>query len=243
MKPSASRTLKIAHITDMHLPQDRQSTVRDVDTYAVLERTLEYIAKRKPDLVLVTGDIANDGGEEPYRELSQLLEPFPGAMVLPGNHDLCPGYAKYFDDAAYQVRQMDGWTLLAVNTAAQNISRDTLSACRQILADNTRVLLATHHPLVMVGTYFFDEMCALENRDQRWQSLITYPSLKAAVFGHTHFAHHSRHGHVQAIGAPAVAFEIIGKPGDNNIEFIKKHGFQFLTLSETVCAEPRYIDL
>jgi len=243
MKPSTSNALKIAHITDTHLPEDRQSTVRDVDTYAVLERTLGYIAGSKPDLVLVTGDIANDGGEEPYRALSQLLEPFPGAMVIPGNHDLCPGYAKYFDDAAYQVRQMNGWTLLAVNTAAQIISPDTLSACRQILADNARVLLATHHPLVVVGSPFFDEMCALENRDQRWQSLITYSSLKAAVFGHTHFTHQSQHGHVQAIGAPAVAFEIIGNPGDNNIEFVKRHGFQFLTLSETVCAERHYLGL
>jgi len=138
---------------------------------------------------------------------------------------------------------MNGWTLLAVNTAEQNISHDTISACRRILEENSRVLLATHHPLVSVGTPFFDVECSLVDREEHWQTLISYSSLKAAVFGHTHFAHQSRHGHVQAIGAPAVSFEIIGNPDDTKIEFIKRHGFQLLTLSETVTVEPHFIEI
>ena len=242
MKPSASSALKIAHITDTHLPQDRLSIVHDVNTFEALERTLENIAELKPDLVLVTGDIADDGGEEPYLALKQLLEPFPSVMVIPGNHDLCPGYAKYFDDAPYQVRQMNDWTLLAVNTAEQKISPDTISACRRILAENARVLLATHHPLVKVGNQFFDEVCCLDDRDEQWQALVNYPSLKAAVFGHTHFSHQSQHGQVQAIGAPAVSFEIINNPDDNKIETITRHGFQFLFLSETITVERHYLE-
>ena len=82
MDTSISSDIKIAHITDIHLPRDRQSIVHDVHTYDALERTLAKIAESDPDLVLVTGDIANDGGEEPYKTLSQLLEPFSDAIIF-----------------------------------------------------------------------------------------------------------------------------------------------------------------
>lgn len=239
---SSSPEFKIAHITDIHLPADRASRVHDADTYDVLARMLSKIAEAKPDMVLVTGDISDDGGVEPYAALNQLLEPFPNTMVIPGNHDLCPGYSKYFEDAPYQVRKMNGWTFLALNTAELTISNDTISACQRIMEEEDRVFLATHHPLVTVGTPFFDEMFALEDRDERWRQLKPYPSLKAAVFGHIHFRHHSQEGHVQVIGTPAVSFEILGNPDDTEIEIRKRHGFQYLTLSDTVTAEPHYIE-
>ena len=241
MDLSNSTDLKIAQITDIHLPRDKQSKVKGVDTYATLERMLGIISKCNPDLVLVTGDIADEGGEEPFIALSELLEPFPKTMVIPGNHDLCPEYSKYFDDAPYQVMNLEGWTLLAVNTAGLNISDETISVCQKVLEENNRVVLATHHPLVSVGTPLFDKIHTLENRENHWKSLASYPSLKAAVFGHIHFQHRSQHGHVQAIGAPAVSFEILGNSDDTKIETITRHGFQFLTLSENVSAEPQYI--
>jgi len=241
MDSSNSIGLKIAQITDIHLPRDKQFRVHGVDTYATLDRMLGIIYDHNPDLVLVTGDIAEDGGEEPFKALREMLEPFPKTLVIPGNHDLGPEYSHYFDDAPYQVRHMNGWTLLAVNTAELNISDETISDCQRILAENERVLLATHHPLVSVGTPFFDQIHTLQNREKHWKSLMSYPSLKAAVFGHIHFQHQSQHGHVQVIGAPAVAFEILGNSNDTEIEIISRNGFQLLTLTDKVSAEIHFI--
>jgi Icc protein len=241
MDSSNSTEIKIAQITDIHLPRDKHSRVQGVDTYATLDKMLRIISDYNPDLVLVTGDIAEEGGEEPFKVLKERLVPFPNTLVIPGNHDLGPDYRKYFNDAPYQVRHLDDWTLLAINTAELNISDETMSACQKILEENERVLLATHHPLVSVGTPFFDQIHTLENREKHWESLISYPSLKAAVFGHIHFQHRSQHGHVQAIGAPAVSFEILGNPKDTKIEIIKKHGFHLLTLTDNVSAEIHFI--
>ena len=236
-----STDLKIAQITDIHLPRDKQLRVQGVDTYATLDRMLGIISEHNPDLVLVTGDIAEEGGEEPFRALKEMLEPFPRTVVIPGNHDLCPEYGQYFDDSPYQAIHIKGWVLLAVNTAELNISDETMSACQRILEENERVMLATHHPLVSVGTPFFDKIHTLEDREKHWKSLVSHASLKAAVFGHIHFRHLSQHGHVQAIGAPAVSFEIIGNSHDAKIEINARHGFHLLTLTDNVSAEIHFI--
>jgi Icc protein len=236
-----STDLKIAQITDIHLPRDKQSRVQGVDTYKTLDRMLGIISDHNPDLVLVTGDIAEAGGEEPFKALKEMLKPFPNTLVIPGNHDLCPEYGKYFDDSAFQVLHMKGWVLLAVNTAELNISDETISACHKILKENERVMFATHHPLVSVGTPFFDQIHTLEDREKHWDSIISFQSLKAAVFGHIHFQHQSQHGHVQAIGAPAVSFGIIGNADDTKIEIVTRHGFHLLTLTDSVSAEIHYI--
>ncbi|MGV7220601.1 MAG: metallophosphoesterase family protein [Nitrospinales bacterium] len=241
MESTNSTDLKIAQITDIHLPRNKQLRVQDVDTYGTLDKMLGIISDFSPDLVLVTGDIAEEGGEEPFRALKEMLEPFPNTLVTPGNHDLGHEYGRYFNDASYQVRHLDDWTLLAINTAELDISDETMSACQRILEENERVLLATHHPLVSVGTPFFDQIHTLRNREKHWKSLISYPSLKAAVFGHIHFQHRSQHGHVQAIGAPAVSFEIIGNSEDTKIEIFKRHGFQLLTLTDNVSAETHFL--
>lgn len=234
--------IKIAQITDLHLPADRQKTVHGVNVYAVLEKMLEDICKQNPDLVLVTGDIADDGGVEAFETLNELLKPFPDAMVIPGNHDLGEHYPKFFDDAPYQVREMDGWTLLGINTSEEVILPETMEACKGALEKNSRVMMATHHPMVPVGTPFFDKELCLQNRDESWEFFKSFPSLKAAVFGHIHFLHHSWHDHILVAGTPAVSFELICNPDNNDYEVRRRHGYQIFNLTDTVSPEVHYFE-
>jgi len=70
--------LRIAHLSDFHLgfPSRGRRAVR---------RAVDWVAKRKPDLVLVTGDLLSRRSGEP--ELRELLARLPNCYVVLGNHD------------------------------------------------------------------------------------------------------------------------------------------------------------
>jgi predicted MPP superfamily phosphohydrolase len=78
--PSELDGLRIAHLSDFHLG------VRSRGVHAV-ERAVEWVAERKPDLVVITGDLlTHPRGEPRLRDLVGRL-PLPAFAVL-GNHDM-----------------------------------------------------------------------------------------------------------------------------------------------------------
>jgi predicted MPP superfamily phosphohydrolase len=70
--------LRIAHLSDLHLG------VRSRGLRAV-ERAVEWVAERQPDLVCVTGDLLSRPRGE--RQLLALLARLPHPYVVLGNHD------------------------------------------------------------------------------------------------------------------------------------------------------------
>lgn len=77
--PPALDGLRIGHLSDFHLG------VPSRGSHAV-ERGVEWVAERRPDLVCITGDLlTHPRGERRLRELVELL-PRPTFAVL-GNHD------------------------------------------------------------------------------------------------------------------------------------------------------------
>jgi predicted MPP superfamily phosphohydrolase len=74
---------RIAHISDLHC-RGRQ------DANACIESGMEKLQLdlRPADLLVVTGDVTNNGREDEYAEARRLLAPFVGQLLLaPGNHD------------------------------------------------------------------------------------------------------------------------------------------------------------
>jgi uncharacterized protein len=70
--------LRIAHLSDFHLGPPSRG-VRAV------ERAVDWVAKRQPDLVCITGDLLSRPRAE--RQLLALLAKLPHPFVVLGNHD------------------------------------------------------------------------------------------------------------------------------------------------------------
>ncbi len=70
--------LRIAHLSDFHLGMPSRGT-RSV------ERAVEWVEERKPDVTVITGDLLSRPRGE--RRLRALLERLPGAYAVLGNHD------------------------------------------------------------------------------------------------------------------------------------------------------------
>lgn len=83
------RTMIIAQITDCHVAPPG-ALVGRVDTSSTLRRTVDHLNTMVPlpDVVLVTGDLANDGFQVEYDRIGEILAGLTMPMfVVPGNHD------------------------------------------------------------------------------------------------------------------------------------------------------------
>lgn len=106
-------SVKIAVISDLHYLSPslarrgkamfdfENSTDRKVqDLHAVLNKVLKDIEKEKPDLLIVSGDITNNGEKESHIYFRNMLQPLIKSgtqiLVIPGNHDVnVPSPMKY----------------------------------------------------------------------------------------------------------------------------------------------------
>lgn len=94
----------IAQFTDMHVKPKGILTFGYVDTAGHLAACVAHVnaLNPRPDAVLITGDLTNDGRPEEYATLRELLEPLAMPFYLiPGNHDQRENLWAAFSDLDY----------------------------------------------------------------------------------------------------------------------------------------------
>src|SRR5438309_10122847 len=97
----------IAQIADLHVAGPDAPVRRVVDTNANLARALAYIhaMRPRPDLVVATGDLTDNGLPEEYRLLRGLIDGFEiPLLVIPGNHDEIEPLVDSLDNHTYLPR-------------------------------------------------------------------------------------------------------------------------------------------
>lgn len=98
MQPPAPGTLRILHLSDTHLTGDGALHQGSVDTTAALDRVLAHVdGVPGVGLVVVSGDVSEDGSPESYRAVRERVRAWAerhGAafVAVPGNHDQRAGF-------------------------------------------------------------------------------------------------------------------------------------------------------
>jgi predicted MPP superfamily phosphohydrolase len=103
--PAALDGLRIAHLSDLHLgvPSRGQRAVEDA---------IAWVAERRPDLVVVTGDLVSRRTGLP--RLRRLLGELPGCVAVLGNHDLADSRDPFSESIdGEELEAMPGVTLLS----------------------------------------------------------------------------------------------------------------------------------
>jgi 3',5'-cyclic AMP phosphodiesterase CpdA len=156
--------LQLVHITDLHF---------GCEDKAALIATAKFIADRKPDAVICTGDLSKDGRQ---RELDAACDWLRGlevpVIVTPGNHDV-PYYNivgrvffpwTRYQSASHDLRQAawhtPDWSIVPINTARglqprMNWAQGAISGRQVALAraelakaaPGALTIVVTHHPL------------------------------------------------------------------------------------------------
>ncbi|GAA1481984.1 metallophosphoesterase [Gordonia sinesedis] len=183
----------VAHISDLHFNGTRINRAR-------VESTLGYVNAHADeiDALLITGDIADEGGESEYAEaLRVLVSPLP-TLITVGNHDIRERFSSVMlgvkSSAPVNWAQLvDGVLLMVLDSSIPGrnegyLSDDTLAwASDQIAAagPDVPVLLAFHHPPVTLGMPFMDSI-RLTGPERLAELVDRHPGIIGFLCGHAH---------------------------------------------------------
>jgi Icc protein len=180
----------VLQLSDTHLSATPGATVFGQDADARLATVLDAWAAtgQHADLVLLTGDLADDGSVEGCTRVAEAVAGL-GAPVLaiPGNHDRAAVVAATWDGP--RAVPVGGWVVAGLDTtvAGQVHGHLDVPAARTWL--DTRgpnpMVLALHHPPLSRSTA--DEF-RLDGAAELLDALAERPHVRAVVGGHLHDA-------------------------------------------------------
>jgi len=210
-----SAPLLIAQISDLHIKRPGVLAYGQVDTAAALTRcvaTLNAFSPR-PDLVVISGDLADTPVAEEYEHLNRLLAPLEiGFAAVPGNHDsrelmraALPkgGYAQS-TGALNSLHAVGPLDLVLLDSSVPGKPHGELEAATLAWLDATLALSSTrpaliflHHPPFVTGIHHMDVQ-NLRNAGALANVLRQHPRARLVAAGHVH-----RAALTQFFGVPA----------------------------------------
>jgi 3',5'-cyclic AMP phosphodiesterase CpdA len=210
----------IAQISDLHIKRRGELAYGRVDTATALSRCIAELNRfvPRPDLLVISGDLADTPTSEEYDHLMALLEPLEiPFLAVPGNHDdrallrsALPDqpYAQAGDALNIAAHASDVDTLLVDSTVPNapygEIDTPTLTWLDATLAASTTrpALLFLHHPPFVTGIGHMDRQ-NLRNADQFASLLQRHPRVRLIAAGHVHRAALSTFAGIAATICPA----------------------------------------
>ncbi len=169
-----------------------------------------------PDLILATGDIAQDGSEAAYQAFAHRLESFncPTAW-LPGNHDDVDVLNSVIQgtESALRQRVMGGWHFIQLDSSVRGkvhgeLTENELAFLTSALTgepDLPTVILLHHHP-VDIGCGWMAEI-GLRNRQAFWQVVDRFAQVKIVLWGHIHQEYEGLRKDVRLLATPSTCIQ------------------------------------
>lgn len=211
-----TRTAHVLQLTDPHLFADRGASiygVRTADSFrAALVQALGGGARR-PDAVLVTGDIGDDLSPGAYRNFLDAVAGI-GAPVytLPGNHDSPAAMARLLDGPGLQFcgrATLGAWGAVLLDTHVDGADDGLVAAAELERLDrdvrefgDRPVLVCLHHPPFAVGSEWLDGV-GLRNGADVMRRVRAHPQVRAVLCGHVHQAFDAQAGGLRLLATPS----------------------------------------
>ena len=251
----SSHPLRIAQISDCHMFGDTGTRLRGRDTEASLIAVMDHLLAHgpAPDLILATGDLADDASPAAYRKLNaQFARARSVTYFLPGNHDDPARMLEILgarSAARPQSVEHAHWRLLLLNSAVAGKVSGALGPHqfewlehRLSESDPRNILVAVHHHPTPCGMNWMDELI-LEDGEQLLARLEQDPRVRVVVYGHVHLQIETRRAHLRLLGCPASSIQF--KPDSREaITSEQPPGYRMLELSADggVHSQVQYID-
>jgi len=189
----------IVQLTDIHLFDKPGSTLGDVDTDASLNKVLAHLRKdlkqqgRQPDLILLTGDLTQDGSAHAYARLKEAILDFQVPVaVLPGNHDLHETFDAVWEGYKKAWVDLSGWRIVLLDSVVPGSDAGYLEPSQLRLLENAaeqsagrHVLVAVHHNPATDKPDGLDELM-LANADALFAVARQQANIRALLWGHVH---------------------------------------------------------
>ena len=197
--------LLICQLTDFHVCPIGLASNRMVETNMLTERALRAVAAfvPRPDVLLITGDLAENGLAAEYSLIADMLRrhmTIP-VYVIPGNHDrrdtfraglshfpgvmTDPGFVQYvIDDFPVRIIMLD---TVVPDAAYGELCTSRLAFLDRILAaaPHRPTLIGMHHPPFACGIVVLDAI-NLRNAKAFAAVIGHHPQVRRIISGHHH---------------------------------------------------------
>ncbi|MFK7936231.1 MAG: metallophosphoesterase [Saprospiraceae bacterium] len=232
--------MKIIQLTDLHIGAADEKP-HDIDVRQNFLTTLQAAVERRPDYLVVTGDLCLDVGDRAVYEwvkgeLDKINIPYE---VQAGNHDDVAILADVFGlnaqlnngDLFYKKRLGEQFFYF-LDTSKYTLSQSQMQWFEQELSTVVEdVYLFIHHPPIYGGVPFMDIKHPLVNRDEV-ADLLLRSNRRIHVFcGHYHVDKVIQKGNLTVYITPSLYFQI----NDGYEEFQLDHrrvGFREIILED-----------
>jgi len=183
------------------------------DTAASLAAVVAAFPAR-PDVAVLSGDLADDASAEAYRRIRSLTADLAGEVhSVPGNHDDAVGMYEVLggSDDLRLVRLSRSWTMLLVSSLwpghdAGRITPETLAALDEALTRTKQhVIVCMHHPPVSTCD---DAYCRIVNAADTLSVLHRHRRVRAVLSGHLHRAFDNHRDGIRFLGAPSTCRQL-----------------------------------
>lgn len=238
-------TWTLAQITDLHIVEADALINGRVNGNALLARAVAAINRLqpRPDALLITGDLTDNGRPAEYAALRQLLAPLTMPIYLiPGNHDKRTALREAFSDhdylpasgeLYYLVEHFAPLRVIALDTVLPGASHGHLSSeqlawldQRLAEAPSAPTVVMMHHPPFTVGMGMDRIRC--QNGDEVAAVLANYHHVERLLCGHCHRFIQRRWANTLATIMPGTAHQV---------------GLDLLQRGEQIVMEPAAIAL
>lgn len=223
----------IAFITDIHLDEVDMDS-HGVDPYHNWQSILADMAKRKPDHVIIGGDM---GASSAYLYFFKTLTDLNiQHHVILGNHDTYTDAKHHYHEPLqgdhqelYYSFDKAGFRYVFLDSSANSVSADQLQWLSHQLDTELEVLLFVHHPVLGVDTPV-DRLYRMQNRDQLRTLLEATGKMITIFCGHYHMPHQQNIGNISQYITPAASYQIVEKASKIQIAG-NPFGYRLITIT------------
>ncbi len=216
----------IVHLSDSHITDCDKKAYGLVPTAENLAQCVAHINRLipKPDIVLITGDITQNGRVEEAERAAAILDqlhlPY---CIVPGNHDnpsilrtvfcraACPGkedgILNYVLDG-YEIRLIGMDSTAAIGPGGELHERQINWLQQQLSMENEKpTILFMHHPPAKFGVPETDED-GFVGADKFEQLIARHGNVKAILCGHIHLVAHQFFAGTVISTAPSMGLQL-----------------------------------
>lgn len=215
--------MRILQLSDFHLRGDGGLSFRVADTASCLQDLVDHLGKMRPvpDVLVLTGDLADNGDPESYSMIKKALDPICARIyAVPGNHDRrdhmkrilgewckseCDGYlCQTVEDLPVRLVLAD---TMAPGSHSGHFPRAQAKWLDDVLQErpDTPTIVFMHHPPFKSGMGAMDE--PFENVEALEAILQRAPWATLAC-GHMHRPIFTRYAGLNAMTSPAIAMQL-----------------------------------
>lgn len=209
--------IKLVQITDSHLGVNQGDTLLSMDPDESLVDVLMLINRQhsQPDLVLATGDIANEASMPAYQRFyttvsDYLLSPM---VWLPGNHDDHTLMEAILPGSQHRIVYKEPWLFIMLDSHVPGeiygqLSHSELAFLENVLSrhQHLHIIICMHHQPVPVGSHWMDRYI-VQNASAFWELISPYTNVKAVVWGHVHQEFDDEYNGVRLLATPSTCIQ------------------------------------